>query len=49
MASNDYSELEGYIYGFPQPLKLAGVPRSLTNTQEQLQAIQELSDQIFSP
>ena len=35
--------------GYPNHLKLAGVARSHTHTQERLQAIQELSDQIFSP
>jgi hypothetical protein len=33
--------------GFPGHLKLAGVSRSLIHIQEYIQAIQELSDQIF--
>ena len=33
----------------PGHLTFAGVPRHHTHTQEHLQAIQELSDQIFSP
>jgi len=45
----DYFMFVGYIYCIPGHFGFARVPRSHTHTQEHLQAIQELSDQIFSP
>ena len=47
--TNGNFKFVGYIYGIPGHLKLAGVARSHTHTQEHLQAIKELSNQIFSP
>ena len=50
-ATNGSMDLVGYIYAIPGHLKFAGVQEhhTHTHTQEYLQAIQELSDHIFSP
>ena len=48
-ASNGSLDMVAYIYVFPQPFEAARVLRRHTHTQEHLQTIQELSDQIFSP
>ena len=47
--SNGSVDLVAYICAFPGHFEFVGVPRSHTHTQERLQAIQILSDQIFSP
>jgi len=43
------SSLWAIYMASPGHFGVAGVPRSHTHTQEPLQAIQVLSDQIFSP
>ena len=49
-ASNGSLELVAYIYMCsPGHLKIAGVAGHPPHTQEHLQAIQVLSDQMFSP
>ena len=49
-ATNNSIDLVGYIYmSSPGHFKVAGVQEHHTHTQEHLQAIQELSDHIFSP